>query len=142
MALNAMPTQDLVEMALDYNIVTLIGDHSVNPKGWKHTIEVLNRKKWRFYLVDPDHAGQSFEGQTLLGSAEEIHHFVPLIQFMDTTQKDRWFDLASGRMEVWGDIQMLWMQKGCAVTQRDRDDAHAYGWSIIEGECLANRLSK
>ncbi|MBT4982074.1 MAG: hypothetical protein HOM47_02780 [Euryarchaeota archaeon] len=142
MALNPIPNEELVEMALDYNAVALVGDYTANEKAWIHTIGSLRNANWRFHLVDPDHAGESFNELPILGSVEEIRNYVPLIQIMDTTQKEKWFELASQRMEVWGDIQMIWMHKNNAITQRDRDDAHAYGWSVIENECLAKKLSE
>ena len=141
MALNAMPNNELVDMALGYKVVALVGNFAVNENAWEHTIDALQRAGWRFHLIDPDFAGNSINGHIFLSSVEEIRQYVPLIQIRDSTQKSRWFDLVSQRMEVWGDIQMLWMHKYNAVTQRDRDDAHAYGWSIIENECLAQKLN-
>ena len=73
-------------------------------------------------------------GSNVIESVEEIRHFVPMILLMDTTKKQQCLDMISYRMEVWGDVQLIWVNQECVLNENDRNDFHAYGWSYVENE--------
>lgn len=142
MVQHVLPQPVLIDQAMDLKSVVLLGNTSENEHSWKHNISAAQDAGWEVYIVDPNNYGKSFEGHMIHSTVLEIEGETPLIQFMDTTEKARWFDLCSNRMEEFGDIQMVWMHKGNVVTHMDRADANAFGWDIIENACLAQKLSE
>ena len=141
-----LPQENLVAMALEFNRVVMVGDYGINPTRWNKVMRKLEQKGWKYNVVNTEYDSSTLYGANVIQTVEEIRHFVPLILLMDTTQKQHWIEMISYRMEVWGDVQLIWLEQGCAISQNDRNDFHAYGWSYVENldfvEVLENSKSK
>ena len=113
---------------------------------WIVEVDGVSVTEWTYNVVNTEYDSSTLYGANVIQTVEEIRHFVPLILLMDTTQKQHWIEMISYRMEVWGDVQLIWLEQGCAISQNDRNDFHAYGWSYIENldiiEVLENSKSK
>ena len=140
MAEQKLPQENLVAMALEFNRIVLVGDYEINPLRWNKIMRKLEEKGWKYNLVNTEYENSTLYGTNVIQTVEEIRNFVPMVLLMDTTQKQFWLDMISYRMEVWGDVQLIWLEQGCAISENDKKDFHAYGWSYIENVDLLDVL--
>ena len=122
----------IVQSVCDLKDVTLVGNIELDPEGWAATVDKLNQRGWNVKIIDPNHSSGEFHGQSVYSHPWDITDDVPVLHLMDTSEKSRWLGLCSQRMETRGDVQVIWLNEGTAVTQQDREDFLAFGWDLLE----------
>ena len=129
-----LPQENLISLALEFNRIVLLGNYETDPERWDKVTKKLDEKGWKYNIVNTEFRHSALSGSNVIESVEEIRHFVPMILLMDTTKKQQCLDMISYRMEVWGDVQLIWVNQECVLNENDRNDFHAYGWSYVENE--------
>ncbi|HJM54866.1 MAG TPA: hypothetical protein QGI72_01320 [Poseidonia sp.] len=131
---------EIIEYARSLKQIALLGDSNIDHHSWLSIITKLEKDNWEYFIVDPAKNGLKIKGKTIHSTLEEINEDLGVILLMDTTQKKKWMDIISYRMEVRGDIELIWSHLGCEIEEIDKKDFHAYGWSFVHNEALLDHI--
>lgn len=131
---------EIIQNARKLKQIVLIGDTNIDRHTWVSIVSKLRTEGWNYHLIDPLNASSTLAGCSIHATLEEIEDDTGCILLMDTSQKDQWIQLITQRMEVRGDVELIWSQPGCELDENDVKDFHVYGWSFIRNEALLDYL--
>lgn len=131
---------EIIEHARTHEHIALLGNCNLDRNAWLSILASLEKSGWNYFIIDPTNSGLNIEGQPIYATLEEINEDIGFVLLMDTTQKKQWMDIIAYRMEVRGDIELIWSHLGCEINKIDESDFHSYGWSYVHNESLVDYI--